>query len=211
MIDLFMTTKDRPHLLRSSLRSLESCTERGSYRLTIINDGDYRGRDHDANLVEEEFSNIIDHVLINKKNSGLGPSINMALAHIDTLKRWDTSPNPFTCYIQDDILFSPDENKVLYTAIAGANIPDNLIPSIPGSSTQKQEREIKEDEVSPLVRWLTDENEAETDCYGVVSVPIETNVADAIMSLIYDKDGEEKQLLLIKELKKDFPRTQVIY
>ncbi len=64
-----------------------------------------------------------------------------------------------------------------------------------------KERKVEEDEVSPLVRWLTDENEAETDCYGVVEIPIETNVADAIMSLIYDKDGEEKQMLLLKGIK----------
>lgn len=64
-----------------------------------------------------------------------------------------------------------------------------------------KERNIDDDEVSPLVRWLTEENEAETDIYGVVAVPIETNVADAIMSLIHDKDGEELQMKLIREIK----------
>jgi len=42
-----------------------------------------------------------------------------------------------------DIVFSPDENKVLYTASESASIPSNLIKELPGSSTQKQEREIK--------------------------------------------------------------------
>lgn len=40
--------------------------------------------------------------------------------------------------------FSPDENKVLYTASGSAQIPENLISPLPGSSTQRQERGIKE-------------------------------------------------------------------
>jgi hypothetical protein len=41
--------------------------------------------------------------------------------------------------------FSPDEKMVLYTANASANIPDHLIPPLPGSSTQKEERNLKAD------------------------------------------------------------------
>ncbi|PIU03301.1 hypothetical protein COT44_03690 [Candidatus Shapirobacteria bacterium CG08_land_8_20_14_0_20_39_18] len=44
-----------------------------------------------------------------------------------------------------DLSFSPDETKILYTATASAQIPDNLIPAINGASTQKQERTIKPD------------------------------------------------------------------
>lgn len=42
-----------------------------------------------------------------------------------------------------DIAFSPDDSKVLYTASSSASIPDRLINPIPGSSTQRQERDIK--------------------------------------------------------------------
>lgn len=42
------------------------------------------------------------------------------------------------------IEFAPDENKVLYTASGSAQIPDGLIPPLPGSSTQQQERGIKD-------------------------------------------------------------------
>jgi hypothetical protein len=42
------------------------------------------------------------------------------------------------------IAFSPDGDMVLYTASGSATIPDNLIKQLPGSSTQKQEREIKD-------------------------------------------------------------------
>src|SRR6185369_2661764 len=43
------------------------------------------------------------------------------------------------------VAFSPDEKMVMYTASASATIPENLIPPLPGSSTQKQERSIKAD------------------------------------------------------------------
>lgn len=41
------------------------------------------------------------------------------------------------------MLFSPDENMILYTASSSANLPENIIKPIPGASTQKQERNIK--------------------------------------------------------------------
>lgn len=41
------------------------------------------------------------------------------------------------------VVFSPDEKMVMYTASADTSIPENLIPQLPGSSTQKQERAIK--------------------------------------------------------------------
>lgn len=40
--------------------------------------------------------------------------------------------------------FSPDEDMVLYTASNSATIPQDLIKQLPGSSTQKQERDINE-------------------------------------------------------------------
>jgi len=42
------------------------------------------------------------------------------------------------------ISFSPDEKMVLYTASASATIPDHLISALPGSSTQKEDRTIKD-------------------------------------------------------------------
>ena len=43
-----------------------------------------------------------------------------------------------------DFVFSPDENKVLYVASASASLKEEIIPQLPGSSTQKQERSIKQ-------------------------------------------------------------------
>lgn len=42
-----------------------------------------------------------------------------------------------------DLVWSPKENKVMYTATSSATIADNLIRQLPGSSTQPQERQIK--------------------------------------------------------------------
>lgn len=44
-----------------------------------------------------------------------------------------------------NILFSPDQTKILYSATSSAVIPEGLVPSLPGSSTQKQTRNIQKD------------------------------------------------------------------
>jgi len=66
---------------------------------------------------------------------------------------------------------------------------------------QSKARKVEDDETAPLVAWLTDERNAETDIYGVVAVPIETNVADAIMALVSGGSGGEADL--IKDIKKE--------
>ncbi len=45
----------------------------------------------------------------------------------------------------EDIVFAPNENKFLYTASEAASIPEGLIKPLPGSSTQKQSRDIVKD------------------------------------------------------------------
>lgn len=40
-------------------------------------------------------------------------------------------------------MLSPDEEMILYTASASASIPANIIKQLPGASTQKQERNLK--------------------------------------------------------------------
>lgn len=44
----------------------------------------------------------------------------------------------------NSFLFSPDDQMILYTASGSGNLPENLIKALPGASTQKQERDIKE-------------------------------------------------------------------
>lgn len=99
LADLFITAKDRPKLLSRSLESLNSCTPRDQYRLTLVQDGP------GALAITDKIPRP-DYILSNSRNAGLGPSINMALAHIDALKRWEENPPPFTVYVQDDVLYS---------------------------------------------------------------------------------------------------------
>ena len=42
------------------------------------------------------------------------------------------------------IVFAPDENMLVYTASGSATVANDLIPQLPGSSTQKQERNLKD-------------------------------------------------------------------
>ncbi len=44
-----------------------------------------------------------------------------------------------------DLQFSLDETKILYTATASAQIPDNILPPLPAASTQLEERNIQPD------------------------------------------------------------------
>lgn len=109
--DIFITSKNRPDLLRATLRSLKDNTDKKDYRLTIVQDGD---TGVSCSNVCYEFDDIIDQKIVHKENMGLGPSINDALAHIDSLNRWwghETHGDkeqvaPFVCYLQDDILVS---------------------------------------------------------------------------------------------------------
>jgi len=46
-----------------------------------------------------------------------------------------------------DIRFSPDDIKVMYTATQSAQIPDDLLPQLPGASTQKQARNLEPNKI----------------------------------------------------------------
>src|SRR5688572_3963916 len=108
MIEIFITTKNRGSLLRESLTSLFKTIPKSDVRVTLVRDGDYK----ETRFAQDEFP--LDYVLTNKENAGLGPSINLALAHIDALNRWWDHPthgnkamvSDFICYCQDDLLYS---------------------------------------------------------------------------------------------------------
>lgn len=110
--DVFITTKNRPELLDKTLNELFECTDKNLFRLTIVQDG----HDEDTSHVISSYEEDIDFSLKSYENQGLGPSINMTLAHIETLNNWYNHPthgdqtkvSSFICYIQDDILVSPD-------------------------------------------------------------------------------------------------------
>lgn len=84
------------------MKSLFETVNRKDVRITLVMDGSYI----DTIAIADYFD--FDYILKNCNNRGLGPSINMALAHIDALKRWDGDDNgdSLTVYCQDDVLYS---------------------------------------------------------------------------------------------------------
>lgn len=107
IVDIFLTYKDRKFLFEESLRSFMENTPRSLYRLTIICDG------FGVPAFLKELD--VDYILESKENMGLGPTLNQALSHIDTLNKWyESSPlkednekaSQFVCYCQDDLLYS---------------------------------------------------------------------------------------------------------
>lgn len=115
--DIFVTTKGRQDLLVRSLRSLGETTDPRTYRLTLIDDGGETESEAtgDALWNARSFLPKIEHRLIHRENLGLGPSINQALSHIDTLNGYFNRADqfgdpaqvaPFICYCQDDLLYS---------------------------------------------------------------------------------------------------------
>ncbi len=108
------------------------------------------------------------------------------------------------CLANPAIAVKAEKFKVMIPRQCGAIELWHGVPTLASTLIKKnKERLASEDEISPLVEWLTNESNGETDIYGVVSVPIETNVADAIMALLYDEKGEKKQEKLLSELKKN--------
>jgi glycosyltransferase involved in cell wall biosynthesis len=117
-----MTTKNRQGLLKLTLESLKKSTSKNQYRLTVICDGDYSVTNHVLN----DFTDIVDHILISRENLGLGPSINQGLTYVDSLKRWDSSIDQLTCYIQDDVIFKQGWLEKLSGKFLQLQVPLNL-------------------------------------------------------------------------------------
>jgi preprotein translocase subunit SecD len=62
----------------------------------------------------------------------------------------------------------------------------------------KKTREVTDDEVSPLVEWLTNPQNSETHQWGVVEIKVERDIADTIMAMLYEGKTEEREDLLKK-------------
>lgn len=94
-----------------------------------------------------------------------------------------------------DVVFSPNENKILYTAIANVNLPTDVVKQLPGSSTQKQVRDIK-----PGIKYIYDIKEDRNFEVGVDGNPIywfptshHVVVPEENKISIMDYDGTNKQ------------------
>ncbi len=110
------------------------------------------------------------------------------------------------CLADPKLLFDVEPFTIHIPRASGAIELVHNKPTLASSLLPRsKEREITEDEVSPLVLWLTNEQNHETDIYGVVDVPIQETVADAIMALIYEGD-DKKRTNLINETRKQMAK-----
>jgi WD40 repeat protein len=107
-----------------------------------------------------------------------------------------------------DFTFSPDNNMILYTASSSATLPDGLIAPLPGSSTQRQERnlqpghtyvyDIKEDRNflatdQPVTINNIDSPASNTGAVRWMSTSRELLLAQLGQVIIMDYDGTNRQ------------------
>jgi len=99
------------------------------------------------------------------------------------------------------ISFSPDKNRILYTVVKKATLPENIISPFPGASTQKQERETV-----PGRYYVYDIKEDKNFAVGEVPTKNESALywfpsskhlllADKNGVYIMDADGTNKQVV----------------
>lgn len=106
------------------------------------------------------------------------------------------------CLADPKLLLSPEPFLIRIPRASGSIELWHNKPTLASSLlVRSKEREVTEDEVSPLVLWLTNEQNSETDIYGIVDVPIQENVADAIMALLYEGDSKKRDNLIIETRK----------
>jgi len=95
-----------------------------------------------------------------------------------------------------DIIFSPDENRILYTASGSATIPENQVKELPGSSTQPEEREIKDGSLY-VYDIREDKNFKVSDSTPVYWLPNSLNLVRPVEGKIevLDYDGTNAQAI----------------
>ena len=131
--DVFVTIKperERLALTKRSLRSLVENTDPSQFRLTVCVDGTEL-LELPADASSEQVSALryigarlhqdANYVLQSSRNEGLGPTINRALSHIDSINRWYSDPMvgdpsrvaPYVVMCQDDLLYTKDWLPIL--------------------------------------------------------------------------------------------------
>jgi len=107
--------------------------------------------------------------------------------------------------------FSPDEEIILYTASSSAALSPNLIKSLPGASTQKQERNIKPAQtytynIKEDRNFLIDENSLDLSIKGGLASPAKRKLsffptsrhlvlAEEEKVSVMDYDGTNRQVV----------------
>jgi len=97
----------------------------------LINTGSFTSQNQRVNIASRK-DEIVAEWKIEKDNTNLSLIKNVPMELIDILSRKSSA-----------FVFSPDDNMVVYTATGSATLSSNLIKSLPGASTQTQERNIR--------------------------------------------------------------------
>lgn len=95
------------------------------------------------------------------------------------------------------VTFSPDENMILYTASASAELPRGLIRAVPGASNQVEERNIKEHQtyiydIKEDRNFLISETEAQISWFPTSRHLV---AAEEGRVVIMDYDGTNRQVV----------------
>lgn len=96
-----------------------------------------------------------------------------------------------------NVIFSPDENMILYTATASAELPNELIRTVPGASTQPQERSLKENQtyvydIKEDRNFLISEEEVAVHWFPTSRHLV---LAEAGRVIVMDYDGTNRQVV----------------
>lgn len=102
-----------------------------SNAIYLIDTGSFTSQNQRVNVASKK-SEILANWKTIKDNTNQSLIKNLPLVLSDILTRKASS-----------FIFSPDDNLILYTASASATLSDNLIPQLPGASTQTQERNLQ--------------------------------------------------------------------
>jgi len=74
-------------------------------------------------------------------------------------------------------------------------------------------RVTDEDEITPLVNWLTDEHNTETDIWGVVAIKVGDDITNSIMTLMMENDKERVKEMMDdtqSKMRQEFAKAQKI-
>lgn len=112
------------------------------------------------------------------------------------------------CLNDPSLLMSDEPFTVVIPRTLGAvrlvhkkvTLASSLIPRI-------RNRMAEEDEISPLVNWLTSPHEVETDIWGVVALKVDNDIADQIISLVLSQGTNQKVAKTVQELQQNLVKS----
>lgn len=102
-------------------------TSSGSY---LLNTGDFTPQGQRVNIGKQSQEVMSQWVKDRNKE------------RVSQLKKLPDALNQIFSEDTSSMVFSPDEDMILYTASASATLPSNIVKQLPGASTQKQDRQI---------------------------------------------------------------------